>query len=192
MIAAFLLAAAQPADIDPAAAEALRSWTYCLTGAAEQRTVVGASAEAVADAAIAACAREEEAVVAAHVRRQGAASAGQARANYRRGARGFLVGRTRQRITAISGDPVSAANATHGACVGERVGLEAASTRRPAEAIVDEALAFCRPQEERLHAALTASRGRAFADTATAAIRRSAREHALALVAERRRGAQPR
>lgn len=187
MLIALLLAAAQPAGADPAAAAALRTWTLCLTSAAEQRTVAGASSEAVADAAVAACRAEEDAVVAVHVRRQGAASATRGRAAYRRSARDFLAGRTRQRLEAIARDPVAAANAAHGGCVGERVGLEAASTSRAAETIVDEVLAACRPQEDRLRAELTASRDAAFAEVAIAAIRRSARTDALALIADLRR-----
>ena len=187
MLVALLLAAAQPAEGDPDAAPALRAWTLCLTSAAEQRTQAGASADAVADAAVAACARAEDAVVAVHVRRRGAASAAEGRATYRRSARDFLARRTRQRLEAIARDPVAAANAAHGGCVGERVGLEAASTSRAAEAIVDEVLAACRPQEDRLRAALTASRDAAFAELAIAAIRRSARSDAIALVADLRR-----
>jgi hypothetical protein len=187
MLIALLLASAQPAGADPAAAAALRAWTMCLTSAAERRTVSGASADAVAAAAAADCASEEDSVVAVHVRRQGAASATEGRAAYRRSARAFLAGRTRQRLAAIARDPVAAANAAHGGCVGERVGLEAASTSRSADSIVDEVLAACRPQEERLRAALAESRNPAFAETAVATIRRSARAEALSLVADLRR-----
>jgi hypothetical protein len=182
-----LLAAAQPAGVDPAAAAAIRDWTLCLTGSAERLTVAGAEADAVAAAAVAACLAEENAMLAAAASLPGAAPAESARPGLRSDARAFIANRTRQRLAAIARDPIEAANQAHGACIGERVGLEAASTSRPAAAIVEEALAACRPQEERLHAAVAAARGRAAADRLIGDNRRSGRESANALVADVRR-----
>jgi hypothetical protein len=182
MLIPLLIAAVQPADIDPATVAAVRDWTYCLTQTAERLTIAGATPAGVAQAAVAGCAAEENRVVAsargpaAETRRQG----------LRRSALAYIEGRTTERLASIARDPVSAANQAHGACVGERTAIEASSTSRPAAAIAETALAACRPQEERLRAALAAANGAARADSMIAEVRRSAQAEATALVARAR------
>ena len=187
MLLTLALAAAQSSSPAPADVVAIARWTYCLTRAAEARTVAGASPDAVADAALGACRSDEDAVVAAQARNGDAASAEQGRGNSQRRARDYIANRTRARLAAIAGGPVSAARNAHSACVGERVVLEAVSTERAADALVDEALAGCAPLEERLRAALTADGGRAFAERTMDGIRSAARGSGLVLVGEVRR-----